>query len=134
MNAILLSLVCILGTACLVLWYNFYKVNKNFVKLFKDYLVLETYANNIDESKIQEDDGVHKENFIKFISDSRDLAFEYIEEFQMGLRKFVSGIEKEISYFKEYGDVISMSPNYYSMKKITEEYDELVKLLPEEKK
>lgn len=80
--------------------------------------------------KDEKDNDVHKENFIKFISDSRDWAFEYIEEFQAGLDEFVSSVEPEINYFKEYGDLMSMSPNYYSLKKIVEEYEKLKKLLP----
>jgi hypothetical protein len=78
------------------------------------------------------DDEVHKENFIKFLSDSRDWAFEYIEEVQHGLNKFVDDIEPEINYFKEYGDIGSMQPNYYSLKKITSAYEELKNLLPKE--
>ena len=78
------------------------------------------------------DQEVHKENFIKFLSDSRDWAFTYIEDVQSGLSEFIEDIKPEIEYFKEYGDTVSMQPNYYSMKKITEAYDKLVKLLPEE--
>jgi hypothetical protein len=72
------------------------------------------------------------EDFLKFISDSRDWAYTYIDEVQASLNKFISDIEPEISYFKEYGDVGSMAPNYYSMKKITGAYEELKKLLPED--
>lgn len=74
----------------------------------------------------------NSEGFLKFISDSRDWAFQYIEEFQAGLQNFVSSIEPEINYFKEYGDINSMSPNYYSLKKIVEEYEKLKELLPKE--
>jgi len=84
------------------------------------------------ESANSSDDVLHKENFIKFLSDSRDWAFEYIEEVQGGLNKFISDIEPEINYFNEYGDIGSMSPNYYSLKKISSAYDELKKLLPED--
>jgi hypothetical protein len=35
-------------------------------------------SNNVDLT----DDAMHKENFIKFLSDSRDWAFEYIESSQ----------------------------------------------------
>ena len=84
------------------------------------------------ESANSSDDVLHKENFIKFLSDSRDWAFEYIEEVQDGLNKFISDIEPEINYFNEYGDIGSMSPNYYSLKKISSAYDELKKLLPED--
>lgn len=72
------------------------------------------------------------EGFLNFITQSRDWAFEYIEEVQNGLTKFVKDVEPEIEYFKEYGDITSMQPNYYSMKKITESYEELKKLLPED--
>jgi hypothetical protein len=72
------------------------------------------------------------EGFLNFVTQSRDWAFEYIEEVQAVLNKFINDIEPEIDYFKEYGDVASMSPNYYSMKKIAESYDELKQLLPKE--
>lgn len=72
------------------------------------------------------------EGFLNFVTQSRDWAFEYIEEVQSVLNKFISDIEPEINYFKEFGDIVSMSPNYYSMKKIAESYDELKTLLPKE--
>jgi hypothetical protein len=72
------------------------------------------------------------EAFLKFVSDSRDWAYQYIDEVQTSLNKFISDIEPEINYFKEYGDIGSMSPNYHSMKKITQSYEELKKLLPED--
>jgi hypothetical protein len=78
------------------------------------------------------DEILHKENFIKFLSDSRDWAFEYIEEVQVGLSTFINELEPEINYFKEYGDIGSMAPNYYSMKKFVEEYEKLKSLLPQE--
>lgn len=71
------------------------------------------------------------EGFLNFITQSRDWAFEYIEDVQNGLTKFIKDIEPEIEYFKEYGDVVAMQPNYHSMKKITESYEDLKKLLPE---
>lgn len=72
------------------------------------------------------------EGFLNFVTQSRDWAFEYIEEVQTVLNKFINDIEPEIDYFKEYGDLASMSPNYYSMKKIADSYDELKQLLPKE--
>ncbi len=33
------------------------------------------------------DDTIHKENFIKFLSDSRDWAFEYIEKSQQTIKE-----------------------------------------------
>jgi hypothetical protein len=83
----------------------------------------------------ESDNDVHKENFIKFLSDSRDWAYEYIETVQSGLNKFVSDVDADISHFDEYGDVLSMSrPDYNAMKNISNSYKELKKLLPVEEK
>jgi hypothetical protein len=89
---------------------------------------------DIFESAKQEesDSDVHKENFIKFLSDSRDWAYVYIEDVQKGLEKFINEVEPEIAYFDEYGLVGEAYPHYHSMKKISQEYKELKKLLPAE--
>jgi hypothetical protein len=72
------------------------------------------------------------EAFLKFISDSRDIAYKYIEDTQFVLNKFITDIEPEILYFDEYGEIMRSQPNYNSMKKISGAYKELKKLLPEE--
>ena len=83
----------------------------------------------------ESDNDVHKENFIKFLSDSRDWAYEYIETVQSGLNKFVSDVDADISHFDEYGDALSMSrPDYNAMRNISNSYKELKKLLPVEEK
>lgn len=74
----------------------------------------------------------NSEGFLRFVSESRDWAFQYIEEVQTVLQEFTTDIEPEIAYFKEYGDITSMSPNYYSMKKISAAYDKLKEVLPKE--
>jgi hypothetical protein len=121
-----------MSCAYLTLAYNADKLRKKYEQLFVEKLILEKLVNDVEESKLQSDDSVHRENFLKFISESRDWAFDYIEEFQEGLQNFVSSIEPEINYFKEYGDIMSMSPNYYSLKKIVDEYEKLKELLPKE--
>ena len=107
------------------------RLTQECAKLFIDNKTLEEFivTNNVE---FKNDSDIHKENFIKFLSDSRDWAFAYIEEVQVGLNKFVTDIEPEINYFKEYGDFTSMQPNYFALKKITEAYEELTKLLPKE--
>jgi hypothetical protein len=81
----------------------------------------------LEKTKIENTD-----SFLRFVEQSRQDAFKYIEEVQKSLTKFISDIEPEINHFKEYSDLMSMAPNYYSMKKITSAYEELRKLLPEE--
>ena len=86
----------------------------------------EDYKNNkTDEEK-------SNEAFLKFVSDSRDWAYTYIEEVQASVDNFINDIEPEIIYFDEYGVVGSAYPHYYSMKKISEAYKELKKILPED--
>ena len=72
------------------------------------------------------------EAFLKFVSDSRDWAYQYIDDVQKSLDKFITDIEPEIDYFDEYGEVGSAYPHYHSMKKISGAYKELKKLLPED--
>lgn len=72
------------------------------------------------------------EDFLKFISDSRDWAYTYIEDVQASLDRFITEIEPEILFFDQYGDLMSAEPNYNSMKKISGAYKELKKLLPED--
>jgi hypothetical protein len=92
-------------------------------------LVQSNLNNTIVLDKIQIE---NSKSFLNFVEGSRQDAFKYIEEVQSGLNKFIKDIEPEIKYFKEYGDLTSMSPNYYSMKKITDSYDQLKQLLPKE--
>ena len=94
--------------------------------------IQEAFEANIQSPVSKEDQDIHKENFIKFLSDSRDWAFEYIEDVQTQLETFVRDVEPEIMYFDEYGLVGDAYPHYHSMKKISAAYKDLKKLLPEE--
>lgn len=85
-------------------------------------------SNMFDKSETDQD--IHKENFIKFLSDSRNWAFEYIEDVQNGLKDFSNAIEKDIEHFDKYGEVGSSYPHYESMKRISQAYKELKTLLP----
>jgi hypothetical protein len=105
------------------------KLKIQIIDLIQRNEILKTSLNSKDDKDIEKTEG-----FLNFVTQSRDWAFEYIENVQVGLNKFVADIEPEIQYFKEYGDITSMQPNYYSMKKIVESYEELKKLLPEEDK
>jgi hypothetical protein len=100
----------------------------------------EVLANTINLLMIQQsmneenktDEEKSNEAFLKFVSDSRDWAYEYIDNVQQSLNKFIIDIEPEIAYFDEYGIAGSAYPHYYSMKKISGAYKELKKLLPED--
>ncbi len=111
------------------------KLKRDVSKLFIEKTLLQEYVDLTKSTKIKEesDDSIHKENFIKFLSDSRLWAFEYIENVQKGLTKFVNDVDADISHFDEYGETLSMSrPDYPSMKNISKAYKELKILLPED--
>jgi hypothetical protein len=106
-------------------------LSKEVIKLNVDNFILSEELSKIANTPLQEPDNT-SEAFLKFISDSRDWAYQYIDDVQESLNKFIIDIEPEIAYFDEYGIAGSAYPHYHSMKKISGAYKELKKLLPED--
>lgn len=67
-----------------------------------------------------------KDGFIKFLSDSRESAFEYIETTQAGLVRYKTVMGPIVNTYK------AAESKTDTMKQIIESYDELMKLLPED--
>ena len=103
------------------------QIKKNRAILAK-LLIMQESLNSENKTEKEQAD----EAFLKFVSDSRDWAYQYIDNAQESLNKFITDIEPEINYFDEYGIASSAYPHYHSMKKISEAYKELKKLLPED--
>ena len=80
-----------------------------------------------DSESVEQTDG-----FLKFISESRDWAFQYIEEVQDGLDQFKSKVDLDIKYILKYGQLID-HPLQESINRIAEAYEELQDLLPTDK-
>jgi hypothetical protein len=106
------------------------QVKKNRVILANTLNLLLMQQSMNDENKTDQEQS--NEAFLKFVSDSRDWAYQYIDEVQESLNKFITDIEPEIAYFDEYGVASSAYPHYHSMKKISGAYKELKKMLPED--
>ena len=72
------------------------------------------------------------EDFLKFISDSRDWAYQYIEEVQAGLKSFIDEVGPQIDYYDHYGAAVDgmVAPHDFALKKISSEFKELKKLMP----
>ena len=70
------------------------------------------------------------EGFVKFLSESRDWAFQYIETTQSEIKKFVEIVGPQMEYYDKYGRIIN-SVHTKSMDKIFDSYQELINLLPE---
>lgn len=71
-------------------WATLNKLKRSNVlmaELFIKNAALEELTNRIKNDSGISDDSIHKENFIKFLSDSRDWAFEYIEQSQKTIKE-----------------------------------------------
>ncbi len=80
-----------------------------------------------EELKKKENVSVEKtDGFLKFISESRDLAFEYIEKIQASLIKFKSQVDPEIKYMLTYGTVSGDNLYLKSFGRIEKAYAELM--------
>jgi hypothetical protein len=99
-----------LSVAYLSLFDKLKKCNLALTKLFLENEGLKEVIFQNKSIDSQSEDGIHKENFIKFLSDSRDWAFEYIETSQ----KTIKEVSEELK---------SQGLNNYSQK--------LMELLPE---
>jgi hypothetical protein len=89
-------------------------------------LLLNKISMASDKDQIENTDG-----FVKFLNQSRDWAFDYIYTVQNGIYDFTQKAGPEIAYFDKYGDVI-WTPLTDHMKKISEAYKDLEKLIPED--
>jgi hypothetical protein len=108
-------------------------VSEGFSKLLISYnMILEDSQTKEAFLASPEDQDIHKENFIKFLSDSRDWAFDYIDKVQKGLKEFIDIADKEFAYFDSFGILTEQYPNYKAMKTLSSEYKKLKDLLPED--
>lgn len=128
MQTILLLILSTSSTTFAFLFYNQRKKNILMLAQTLDFFMIQ----EAQQKQLKTEKEQFSEDFLKFISDSRDWAYTYIEDVQASLDKFITGIEPEILFFDQYGDLMSAEPNYNSMKKISSAYKELKKLLPED--
>ena len=76
--------------------------------------------------ELSESDG-----FVKFISQSRDWAFEYIEEVQKALAEFDKEVAPRLEWVNTYGRVAGDTVHTETITKISEAYNKLKLVLPE---
>ena len=110
------------------------KLKRDLAKLFIEKTLLQEYVDLTKSTKVKEqsDDSIHKEHFIKFLSDSRDWAYQYIEDVQSGIKEFIDAVNPDLLYFDEYGEVGSAYPHYKAMVRINNAYKKLKTLMPKE--
>jgi hypothetical protein len=128
--ALLTTLIAYLGFRNLSLRRSFQNAisEKLQAQINKDIIAIE-YSKVIQElenKKLEKSD-----DFLKFISDSRDWAFEYIEDVQENLSKFDKQITKIIKWNETYGSTTGENPHSEKIKQISVAYKKLKDLLPE---
>lgn len=127
-QTILLVILSVLSTTFAFLFYIQRKRNIQMLAKTLEFFMLQ----EAQQEQVKTDKEQFNEDFLKFISDSRDWAYTYIEDVQASLDKFITDIEPEILFFDQYGDLMAAEPNYNAMKKISVSYKELKKFLPED--
>jgi hypothetical protein len=80
-----------------------------------------------DTKKIEESEG-----FLKFISESRDWAFKYIEDVQSSLGGFHSSVSESLEYLYNNRNTFSDDRSSDAIAVIYEEYKKLKDMLPED--
>ena len=111
------------------------KMTEAFAQVLINHTQLEAaYENYVNARNAVNDADVHTQNFIKFLSDSRDWAYQYIEDVQSGIKKFMNEVEPQLDHYNKYGIVVDgmIPPHDFALKKISKEVEELKKFLPEE--
>ena len=79
----------------------------------------------IEQLNLKESDG-----FVKFLSASRDWAFEYIEEVQEVLNEFDEEVAPILQWATTYGNLAGETIHTETITKISEAYDKLKTVLP----
>ena len=85
-------------------------------ELFIKTRALEELNSQVNNGISMSDDTIHKENFIKFLSDSRDWAFEYIERSQQTIKEVSD--ELKVKGLDNYSDkLLALLPEMGQEKK-----------------
>jgi len=82
----------------------------------------------IENMKLEKSD-----DFVKFLSDSREWAFTYIEDAQEKISEFDKQIQEVAEWNKTYGSVVGETPHRSKIEEINLAYDKIRSLLPENK-
>jgi len=82
----------------------------------------------IENMKLEKSD-----DFVKFLSDSRDWAFTYIEDAQAKISEFDKQIQEIAEWNRTYGSVVGDTPHNSKIEEINLAYDKIRSLLPENK-
>jgi len=129
-QTILLVILSVLSTVFAFLFYIQKKKNIQIIAQTIEFLMLQ----ESQQEQRKTDKEKSNEDFLKFVSDSRDWAYQYIEEVQAGLKLFIDEVGPQIDYYNKYGSAVDgmIAPHDFTLKKISSEFKKLKTLLPED--
>jgi hypothetical protein len=87
---------------------------------------VERLHQEIENNKLEQTDG-----FLKFVSESRDWAFQYIEEVQKALTEFDEVVDPLLKWAMRFGILNGETAHTKILREISEAYDKLKSVLPE---
>jgi len=124
-----LTLAGSFAIAYLTTLFRINKINKSFTKLLISHKSLQDFidSNNVE---FKNESDIHKENFIKFLSDSRDWAYEYIEDVQKSIDNIIEKTAHTVKYHKDFGS-LEIEPYATQITILADAIEELKTLLPE---
>lgn len=97
------------------------EVNKNII--MSEYSLL---LQEVENRKLEKSD-----DFVKFLSDSREMAFTYIEDVQVKIAEFDKLLQEMAEWNRTYGTVAGNVPHAEKIEQISLAYDSIRELLPE---
>ena len=96
-------------------------------------LIIAKKKNKELEKRLANREEIANESYVKFLSDSRDWAYNYIEDVQAKLADFSNKVEPQLNYYNTYGSAVQ-GPHTILVKEIGKAYEELKAVLPEDNK
>lgn len=93
-------------------------------------VVLEKLEEVVKENELKSIES--SDGFLKFVSDSREWAFKYIEDVQDAFKKFDGQISPDLDYADTYGILSMDMPSKDALARISKAYKELKQILPQD--
>ena len=97
------------------------------------FLMITKKKNKELEVRLANREEIANESYVKFLNESRNSAYEYIEDVQGQLVAFASKVEPQLNYFNTYGTAVQ-GPHTILVKEFSEAYEELKTVMPQENK
>jgi hypothetical protein len=85
------------------------------------------------EKRLSNREEIANESYVKFLNNSRDSAYAYIEDVQEKLVAFANRVEPQLNYYNTYGTAVQ-GPHSILAKEISEAYEDLKTIMPQDNK